>query len=435
MPRPVLPIGTYGKLSVRWSDSDNAFKASARFRDADGVTRKVAKFAQKKGAAEQALREALRDRQRRSGAGMNSHTLITDLIDDWLTRVETSTDLSVGTKQLYRYFAERYVRPAIGQLTIGEARVSVVDRALRTINQRHGYSVAKTCRAVLSGCFGLAVRHDALPANPVRDVDKLTGSKKKRPKAFTADQTDELTDRLRTIPQAVTHDIPDVVDFMLATGCRIGEAMACREWPDDDGTPLLDLEVGTWNINATVVRITGTGLVIQLRPKSQAGNRTLALPPYAVDMLTRRRQETRLRPRRVKMLDAAGNVTTVTRGGLVFPAPSARTLRDPVNAEKVLRRVLDGIDCQACSGTGYRLDSSGAFLLNGNGRRVRCDAGPWSWVTSHTFRKTVATRMEEAGLTPRQVADQLGHSKVSMAQDVYFGRGVVVADAARVLER
>jgi len=64
-----------------------------------------------------------------------------------------------------------------------------------------------------------------------------------------------------------------------------------------------------------------------------------------------------------------------------------------------------------------------------------CAAGPWSWVTSHTFRKTVATRMEEAGCTPREVADQLGHSKVSMTQDVYFGRGVVVAAAAKILER
>ena len=52
-----------------------------------------------------------------------------------------------------------------------------------------------------------------------------------------------------------------------------------------------------------------------------------------------------------------------------------------------------------------------------------------------TFRKTVATRLDEAGFTPRQVADQLGHANPSMTLDVYFGRQVVSAEAARVLGR
>ena len=68
---------------------------------------------------------------------------------------------------------------------------------------------------------------------------------------------------------------------------------------------------------------------------------------------------------------------------------------------------------------------------------VGCDAtlGPWSWVTSHTFRKTVATRLDEAGFTPRQVADQLGHANPSMTLDVYFGRQVVSAATAAALDQ
>ena len=86
-------------------------------------------------------------------------------------------------------------------------------------------------------------------------------------------------------------------------------------------------------------------------------------------------------------------------------------------------------------GTGYQLDGDGSFRTEVAGRRIRCEEGPWSWVTSHTFRKTVATRLDEAGLTPRQVADQLGHANPSMTLDVYFGRQVVSAEAARVLDR
>lgn len=52
------------------------------------------------------------------------------------------------------------------------------------------------------------------------------------------------------------------------------------------------------------------------------------------------------------------------------------------------------------------------------------DAFAWcgyDWVTSHVFRKTVATIMKEAGLTSRAAAaDQLGHNKVSMTEDNYY---------------
>jgi integrase len=56
-------------------------------------------------------------------------------------------------------------------------------------------------------------------------------------------------------------------------------------------------------------------------------------------------------------------------------------------------------------------------------------------VTSHVFRKTVATRLDEAGLSARQIADQLGHAQPSITQDVYMGRKVVSAEAARILDR
>jgi len=38
-------------------------------------------------------------------------------------------------------------------------------------------------------------------------------------------------------------------------------------------------------------------------------------------------------------------------------------------------------------------------------------------VTSHSFRKTVATMIDEEGLPARVGADQLGHASVSMTQD------------------
>jgi len=41
--------------------------------------------------------------------------------------------------------------------------------------------------------------------------------------------------------------------------------------------------------------------------------------------------------------------------------------------------------------------------------------------TSHVFRKTCATILDEAGMTPRMIADQLGHSRPSITQGSYLG--------------
>ena len=55
-------------------------------------------------------------------------------------------------------------------------------------------------------------------------------------------------------------------------------------------------------------------------------------------------------------------------------------------------------------------------------------------ITSHILLKSVATAMDEAWLTARNAADQLGHARPSITQDVYFGRGVADTGAAQVLE-
>lgn len=54
-------------------------------------------------------------------------------------------------------------------------------------------------------------------------------------------------------------------------------------------------------------------------------------------------------------------------------------------------------------------------------------------MTFHTLRKTVATLLDDAGLPAQQVADLLGHSRVSMTQDVYLGRVAVSRDTADAL--
>ncbi|BCJ36485.1 hypothetical protein Athai_39880 [Actinocatenispora thailandica] len=80
-------------------------------------------------------------------------------------------------------------------------------------------------------------------------------------------------------------------------------------------------------------------------------------------------------------------------------------------------------------GTGFR-DPSNVL----NAFRAARGTGDLSWVTSHTFRKTMATFLDDAGFTPRMMADQLGHERPSMTQDVYLARNTVNPRIAAALE-
>ncbi len=47
----------------------------------------------------------------------------------------------------------------------------------------------------------------------------------------------------------------------------------------------------------------------------------------------------------------------------------------------------------------------------------------------------MATRLDDAGLSARQIADHLGHIRPSLTQDVYLGRGAGSPQAAAALQR
>jgi integrase len=66
--------------------------------------------------------------------------------------------------------------------------------------------------------------------------------------------------------------------------------------------------------------------------------------------------------------------------------------------------------------------------------RGALDRAGFEWVTSHMFRKTVATLMDVGGLSSRAAADQLGHANPFMTQDVDMGRKVASTGAAAILE-
>lgn len=206
-------------------------------------------------------------------------------------------------------------------------------------------------------------------------MERIEAKPKREPRALTTTERIKLVEQLQGDEKARRRDLPDLVFFMLATGCRIGEALAVL-WSQ------VDFEAGTVEITSTLIRVRGEGLLRKVT-KSRAGERKLPLPESAVAIL-RRRFMAGARLDQPVFSDFLGS------------------FRDPANVRRELR------------------EARGKETL--------------AWITSHAFRKTAATILDEAALSARLVADHLGHARPSMTQDVYLGRRAVDSQAAFALE-
>lgn len=385
MPRPPLPVGTAGKVGFLTLPNGRV-RARVQVRDFDGVTRQATKYGRSKAAAERELKKALRDRTSTAGEEITPDTRMRDAATLWRAEVD-SADLADGTKEAYLRVLDARVLQALGGLQVREVTVPRVDAFLRSTRVNHGATAAKNAKTVTSLLLGLAVRHGALASNPVRDTGKIPAGRKARPKALTAEETVDLLKKIdaelgtdSTVRESDELDLCEIVRFMLGTGLRVGETMGVRR-------SVVDLEAGVLEVNATAARLKGKGVVLQERTKTDAGWRVIALPHHIVELCQER----------------TAMSWPHNEHGLLFPTMLG-AVRNPSNIQRGLKNLLTRL-------------------------------GEYKWVVSHTFRKTVATRLDEAGLSARAIADHLGHAKPSMTQDVYMGRGVASAEAAKALRQ
>lgn len=333
-------------------------------------------------AAEQSLQQALQTRGLPSTSAMiTPETKIRVLAEIWYEQLD---DLSPSTMQAYKDRLRLQILPALGNVRVRELTVGLVDRHLTTVRRSHGPSTARQTRNVLSGMCGLAARHDALRSNPCRDVARIPSRAAHQPRSLEADEIRSLLAGLRESEWANRYDVPELVSFLAATGARIGEACALA-WED------VDFEAASIHLHGTVLRLPGEGLIVS-RPKSRSSDRIIEIPSWCVRML---------RDRRKRALADMRVIQSPVHA--VFPAPKGRGLRDPSNTRMAMRTAFRQLG-----------------VLE---------------VTSHTFRKSVATLMDQAGRSARDAADQLGHAHPSLTLDIYMGRKKRSTGAAEVLEQ
>ncbi|MFC8504583.1 tyrosine-type recombinase/integrase [Pedococcus sp. NPDC057267] len=380
MVRRALEPGEWGSVSTVRVEADGAvrFRSRVRYRGTDGRLRQVERWGPSSAAAQRAMSEALDQLTATATSTLTGRDTLDEAIRQWMADLEQLERLgqrSPGTLQTYRRQWEGHVSPGLGALRLTQVTTPVVDRFLVDLQERVGAATARTARAVISGAMGRAVREGAIRFNPTREVRRLKSTPRRRPRALTEEERAAWFLAIARDPKAAGRDLPDLCAFMLATGLRIGEVLAVV-WSE------VNLLHGTVEVTSTLLRVTGRGL-IRKPTKTDAGQRVLVLPTWCVAMLRRRA--------------AIG-----------------------VGPEEPVFGTIDG---------GFREPRTVSRWLF----QVR-EANGMEWVTTHTWRKTTASVLDGSGITARMIADQLGHSRVSMTQDVYLGRGAVDPRVVAALE-
>ena len=322
-------------------------------------------------------------------------TTVEKVMDEWLEAL-ARRKLSPTTIQAYRNCANRSLRgTSLSAMDVTKVNKGRVWRLLQDTADAKGAGEAKLLRTVIMNVLDQAVRNELVESNAARGglptIEKSAPKEHARPRdtsrAFTREELASVLQFADEDTWTTEHNLTPLIYVLAGTGCRIGEAIALR-WTDFDG------KKRTLDVHGTVQRITGEGVSVKGTTKSDAGMRKIEVPGWLVDYLVQYRDRQPSEP-------AEGERLAVAAPSEFICATVTGALRDGSNTNRDLRASL----------------ASAGF----------------DFATAHTFRKTVATILDEEGLSAREIAAYLGHRHPSLTQDVYMDKRRMASTAGKHL--
>lgn len=371
MGRPRTPIGTFGEISFA-NVTGGQVQARARFRDDDGQVRRVSATGATRKEAERNLKQVLARRVSHVASGeITADSSFAKLVAFWLADLDLENKLAPSTRALYERNMKQLVMPAFEHYLLREITVRQVDQFIKTLAATKSYSMAKQARTVLSLALGLAVRYDAIPKNPVRDITRLH-----RPRstamALNLTQVEAIRAAVRQWRRgpSLSGPPPDgqlehIIEVMLGTSARIGEVLAIRKCDID-----VTVSPATVRLCGTIVSPPGKPTHRQPHPKTVQSTRTVSVPSFTAEVL------------RERLVRVARNEPE----HLIFFSRN----HTPLTTANVRRRL----------------------------RNVLAEAGI-TGVTPHSFRRTVATVLDRAGGADL-AAEMLGHTSSKITKEHYI---------------
>jgi integrase len=243
--------------------SDGRWQASLQI---DGKRRTV--YASTKREAKAKLRKLQQQAETTGSMPISVRHSVSQLIDAWL---ETAPDLKSSTINQYRMFYETYARASLGSIRLDRVTPNSLQRLYASLTP----AVGEKLHRVLHRAFAVAVMWRWLATNPCDHVLKPVY---KTPQKVLWTQA-ELS---KFLTQTTAHWLNPVWVLLMATGCRLGEALALG-WDD------VNLDGAVMTISRTLHRIDGEWVLDTAKTDSSA--RTIALPAVAVDAVRRQVQQ------------------------------------------------------------------------------------------------------------------------------------------------
>jgi integrase len=326
--------------------------------------RQVGNFATKR-EAQSALNEALAGLQKGTYVAPSKQT-VREFLDTWIDTVKPELAITAWTN--YRNVLGSYVLPHIGSVRLADLSPMDIKRwhgELLDHGRRNGAPLAvnsvKLAHRVLHRALADGVRWNVLPANPASSVRVPKGAHKEM-SVWTSEEARRFLDSLEQ------DRLRGLWALALHTGMRRGELAGLR-WSD------VDLVGGTLTV---------------AQQRTTAGSQTVTMAPKA---------------RSQRQLALAG--------------PTVSTLRDHLDRQ-TSERASAGV---AWVETGYVfVDESGEPLLPQRITKMFAAAIARTNVPTirlHDVRHTMATNALAAGVHPKVVQEQLGHSTIAVTMDTY----------------
>lgn len=353
------------------------------YRDQSGK-RRAKQFARKKDAEEYAERSRTEVRQ---GTHTHDRDSITVAIaaDLWIAASEAER-LERSTTKRYRELAELHIKPRLGALKLTTLTKPLVQDFRLLLLQTISRAMAAKVLRALSAILGNAMEIGAINQNVASTV-KVGKLKREAEKIIVPDRVD-----LKAMIAAAGDTERPLILTAITTGLRSSELRGLR-WQD------IDLAAGTISVRQRADQWGQIG-----PPKSEAGKRTVPIPPELVSEL--KRWKLRSPP---------------SRQDLAFPSSTGT----PIRHNNMLRRMYFPLQLRAGLSV-FKVDAKGQDILDDDGQPVLIAKHSF-----HALRHAAASAWIESNIDLKRLQVWIGHENIRLTLDTY---GHLLKDDAKDAE-
>ena len=317
---------------------------------------------------------------------------LSDLAEMWFSNYETWVS-SDNTLNRVRNYLDIYILPKFGHYQPDKITSSDIQKWINELAQKSKESVdagnkrAKKGRAKDFGAiahklreiFDFGITHFELKYNPVQSI-KIPPKPKSNQKRIMVLHDEDLTIWLNfvdTLPNTrANRRFKVICDSLLASGMRINELLALTIYDlDFESSEILVTKTLVWKNAKPKLGLKGT-VVCKNTPKSDSGNRKIAVPYQIIEQLQNFHDEMNLYFKK----------NGLSKSKLIFPTIYGNYMCDR-NERATLKRRLQEVGLP--------------------------DYG------FHLFRHTHASMMLNAGMNWKELQVRMGHKSIKTTMDIY----------------